>query len=204
MKCTGFFVHVCGGVFFKQYNWIVDQSVCGLKGWPWCWACGSVLRMTKDNVTFPQPQPREVADGTMPTRWLSMTGCFHLLDSHYIRVSIIFHFQSILKAGRPETTLFSVKNSKIQAAANSAVSKFQLEKLPKQHWKQAMEWLGKQQHVRCKEKGKKCSPAQSYPVWSIKLQQQVWEPDAKVAVLPCCKPVHTNALLEQWLRLQPC
>lgn len=73
--------------------------------------------------------------------------------------------------------------------------KFQPEKLAEQHWEQAMEWLRKQQCVRCKEKGKKCSPAQSFPLQSVRLQQQVWEPGAKVAVLPCCKAMHTNALL---------
>lgn len=51
-----------------------------------------------------------------------MTGCFHLSDSHYIPVSIIFNFQSILKTDRLETTLFSGKNSKIQADANSVPS----------------------------------------------------------------------------------
>lgn len=37
---------------------------------------------------------------------------------------------------------------------------------------------------------------------SINLQQR--EPGAKVEVLPCCKAMHTNALLEQCLRLQLC
>jgi len=60
-----------------------------------------------------------------------MTGCFRLSDSHYICVATIF--QSILKAGRPEKTLLSIKNSKIQAAANSVpVSTFQTEKLAEQ------------------------------------------------------------------------
>lgn len=29
-----FSFHMCVWFFFKQYNQIVDQSVCGLKGWP--------------------------------------------------------------------------------------------------------------------------------------------------------------------------
>lgn len=188
-----FFAHMCVWAFFKQYNRTVDQSVCGLKGWPWCWAHGSVLRMTKDNVTYPQPQPREVAEGTVPTRWLGMTGCFHLSDSHYIHVSIIFHFQSFWKLADLGQLSFLWRTPRFkQLQILFPACTFQLENLAAQQWEQVMEWLRKQQGVNYKGKGKKCSPAQSFPLPSIKLHQQVWEPGAEVEVLPA---MHKNALL---------
>lgn len=191
---------------FKQYNRIVDQSVCGLKGWPWCWACGSVLRMTKDNVTFSQPQLSQSSRGyrahSGDLLWLVAFISQTLIISLFLSFSTSSLFWKLIDLRQ---LCFLVRTPRFkQMQIWFPACKFQLEKLAEQQWEQAMEWLRNQQRVRCKEKGKKCSPAQSFPLQSIKLQQQVREPGAKVAVLPCCKAMHTNALLEHWCRLQPC
>lgn len=168
----------------------MDQSVCGLKGWSECWICQSVLGMGKDNITFSQPQPREAIQATVSSRWLGMSGCFHIWDAHYNHVSINFHFQSFLKAGRLET-LFSIKNSKSQAPANSVpcvwipdreVSCTAVRRGHGMTQKTAT-------HTLQEEREKKCSSAHFFSLQSIKLQQQVQEPGAKMAVLPCCTQI---------------
>lgn len=76
-----------------------------------------------------------------------------------------FPFQSILKTGRPETTLFSIKNSKIQATANSVPSM----QIPARE----VSWTWVTTGYRMTQKtamctlegeGKKCSPSQSFPI----------------------------------------
>lgn len=156
MKCTSifgvcffFFVHMCVSLlFFKQCNGIVDQSVCGLKGWPWCWAYGSVLRVAKG-------KPSEAAESTVPTRRFGITNCFHLSDSHYIHVSIIFPSSLFWKLVDLRQLCFLLRTPRFkQLQILFQARKFQLEKSAEHEWQQATEWLRKQQCVPHKEKGK--------------------------------------------------
>lgn len=182
------FLCMCVFGLFKQYNRIVDQSVCGLKGWPWCWACGSVLRMTKDKVTFSQPQLSESSRG-----YRAHSGdllCLVAFISQTLIISLFLSFSTsslFWKLIDLRQLCFLVRTPRFkQMQIQFPACKFQLEKLAEQQWEQATEWLRNQQRVRCKEKGTKCSPfLYSQQNSNSKYENQVQKWQFYLAARPC-------------------
>lgn len=111
---------------------------------------------------------------------------------------VIFCFQTSLKAARPETILFYINNADIQAVAN-CVPSMQIATDQRSQLNSSENRLRndseKSSVYTNRRKGKNAAQTSPFFYSQQNDQQQVWEPGAQVAVLPCCRAV--PMLLEQ-------